>query len=186
MHQISFLQVLLLIRQMEHSNTQSVRVLSFILNEYNNIIWIIMNAWLNKPCLQGAAKVSILMIGQQAIIDAYLCLLHLTAGILVGKLARLFLQHKNGSWVLVCLLFWQVTSYNRIAPVNFLGAHSFLNTGKCIVCFAIYTLMCTLSSCTTYLSHAAVSAYVSYTGIMFPLALVTIFCHVCEVWSWLM
>lgn len=34
---------------------------------------------------QGAAKVSILMIGQQAIMDAYLCLLHLTAGILVGK-----------------------------------------------------------------------------------------------------
>ncbi|XP_027903547.1 transmembrane E3 ubiquitin-protein ligase FLY2-like [Vigna unguiculata] len=51
---ISFLQVLLLIRQMEHSNTQS-----------------------------GAAKVSILTIGQQAIVDAYLCLIHLTAGILV-------------------------------------------------------------------------------------------------------
>ena len=34
---------------------------------------------------QGAAKVSVLMIGQQAIMDAYLCLLHLTAGILVGK-----------------------------------------------------------------------------------------------------
>ncbi|XP_020229382.1 transmembrane E3 ubiquitin-protein ligase FLY1 isoform X2 [Cajanus cajan] len=51
---VSFLQVLLLIRQMEHSSTQS-----------------------------GAAKVSILMIGQQAIMDAYLCLLHLTAGILV-------------------------------------------------------------------------------------------------------
>ncbi|KAG0555929.1 hypothetical protein M758_11G012300 [Ceratodon purpureus] len=53
---ISFLQVLFLIRQMEHSNTQS-----------------------------GAAKVSLLMIGQQAIMDAYLCLLHLTAGILVGR-----------------------------------------------------------------------------------------------------
>ncbi|KAF8054105.1 hypothetical protein N665_1347s0001, partial [Sinapis alba] len=51
---VSFLQVLLLIRQMEHSNTQS-----------------------------GAAKVSIVMIGQQAIMDSYLCLLHLTAGILV-------------------------------------------------------------------------------------------------------
>eukprot|EP00252_Welwitschia_mirabilis_P010130 TRINITY_DN23267_c0_g1_i3.p1 TRINITY_DN23267_c0_g1~~TRINITY_DN23267_c0_g1_i3.p1 ORF type:complete len:432 (+),score=75.22 TRINITY_DN23267_c0_g1_i3:174-1298(+) len=51
---VSFVQVLLLIRQMEHSNTQS-----------------------------GAAKVSLLMIGQQAIMDAYLCLLHLTAGILV-------------------------------------------------------------------------------------------------------
>lgn len=34
---------------------------------------------------QGAAKVSIIMIGQQAIMDAYLCLLHLTAGILVGE-----------------------------------------------------------------------------------------------------
>jgi len=35
--------------------------------------------------IQGAAKVSILMIGHQAIMDAYLCLLHLTAGILVGE-----------------------------------------------------------------------------------------------------
>jgi hypothetical protein len=46
---------------MEHSNTQS-----------------------------GAAKVSILMIGQQAIMDAYLCLLHLTAGILVESLFNAF------------------------------------------------------------------------------------------------
>ncbi|GJP86208.1 hypothetical protein CLOP_g16260 [Closterium sp. NIES-67] len=52
---VSFLQVLFIIRQMEHSNTQS-----------------------------GAAKVSMLMVGQQAIMDAYLCLLHLTAGIVVG------------------------------------------------------------------------------------------------------
>lgn len=40
---------------------------------------------------QGAAKVSILMIGQQAIMDAYLCLLHLTAGILVGECRKLVL-----------------------------------------------------------------------------------------------
>ncbi|ESQ54416.1 hypothetical protein EUTSA_v10024798mg [Eutrema salsugineum] len=58
---VSFLQVLLLIRQMEHGNTQS-----------------------------GAAKVSIVMIGQQAIMDAYLCLLHLTAGILVESLFNAF------------------------------------------------------------------------------------------------
>lgn len=58
---VSFLQVLLLIRQMEHSNTQS-----------------------------GAAKISIMMIGQQAIMDAYLCLLHLTAGILVESLFNAF------------------------------------------------------------------------------------------------
>ncbi|CAL9772218.1 unnamed protein product [Musa acuminata subsp. burmannicoides] len=58
---VSFLQVLLLIRQMEHSNTQS-----------------------------GAAKVSVIMIGQQAIMDAYLCLLHLTAGILVESLFNAF------------------------------------------------------------------------------------------------
>ncbi|KAE8673015.1 RING/U-box superfamily protein isoform 2 [Hibiscus syriacus] len=58
---VSFLQVLLLIRQMEHSNTQS-----------------------------GAAKVSILTIGQQAIMDAYLCLLHLTSGILVESLFNAF------------------------------------------------------------------------------------------------
>lgn len=58
---ISFLQVLCLIKQMDHSNTQS-----------------------------GAAKVSLLMIGQQAIMDAYLCLLHLTAGILVESLFNAF------------------------------------------------------------------------------------------------
>ncbi|KAK6919603.1 hypothetical protein RJ641_015507 [Dillenia turbinata] len=58
---VSFLQVLLLIRQMEHSNTQS-----------------------------GAAKVSIMMIGHQAIMDAYLCLVHLTAGILVESLFNAF------------------------------------------------------------------------------------------------
>ncbi|KAG2323644.1 hypothetical protein Bca4012_059115 [Brassica carinata] len=58
---VSFLQVLLLIRQMEHSNTQS-----------------------------GAAKVSIVMIGQQANMDSYLCLLHLTAGILVESLFNAF------------------------------------------------------------------------------------------------
>ncbi|KAL9267091.1 Transmembrane E3 ubiquitin-protein ligase FLY2-like protein [Drosera capensis] len=58
---VSVLQVILLIRQMEHSNTQS-----------------------------GAAKVSIVMIGQQAIMDAYFCLLHLTAGILVESLFNAF------------------------------------------------------------------------------------------------
>ncbi|XP_010555112.1 PREDICTED: transmembrane E3 ubiquitin-protein ligase 1-like isoform X2 [Tarenaya hassleriana] len=58
---ISFLQVLLLIRQMEYSNTQS-----------------------------GAAKISIVMIGQQSIMDSYLCLLHLTAGVLVESLFNAF------------------------------------------------------------------------------------------------
>ncbi|GER53318.1 RING/U-box superfamily protein [Striga asiatica] len=58
---ISFLEVLMLIRQMEHSNTQS-----------------------------GTAKVSLLMVGHQAIMDAYICLLHLTAGILVESLFNAF------------------------------------------------------------------------------------------------
>ncbi|KAI4319779.1 hypothetical protein MLD38_033339 [Melastoma candidum] len=58
---VSFIQVILLIRQMEHSNTQS-----------------------------GASKVSVMMIGQQAIMDSYLCLLHLTAGILVESLFNAF------------------------------------------------------------------------------------------------
>jgi hypothetical protein len=39
---------------------------------------------------KGAAKVSIVMIGQQAIMDSYLCLLHLTAGILVESLFNAF------------------------------------------------------------------------------------------------
>ncbi|KAL7086911.1 hypothetical protein ACP275_13G032200 [Erythranthe tilingii] len=58
---ISFLEVLMLIRQMEYSNTQS-----------------------------GTAKVSLLMVGHQAIIDTYICLLHLTAGILVESLFNAF------------------------------------------------------------------------------------------------
>mmetsp|Transcript_12111 Transcript_12111/g.34059 ORF Transcript_12111/g.34059 Transcript_12111/m.34059 type:complete len:656 (+) Transcript_12111:510-2477(+) len=58
---ISFIQVLLLIRQMEATNTQA-----------------------------SAAKVSLLSIGVQAIMDAYLCLLHLTAGIVVEALFNAF------------------------------------------------------------------------------------------------
>lgn len=45
------MQVLLLLRQMECTTTQAT-----------------------------ASKVSLLMLGQQAVIDAYLCLLHLTTG----------------------------------------------------------------------------------------------------------
>ena len=40
---------------------------------------------------KGAAKVSIVMIGHQAIMDAYLCLLHLTAGILVGMFIHIII-----------------------------------------------------------------------------------------------
>jgi len=58
---VSFVQVMLMIRQMEYSNTQA-----------------------------SAAKVSLLTIGQQAVLDAYLCLLHLTAGIFVEALFNTF------------------------------------------------------------------------------------------------
>lgn len=58
---LSFMQVLLVIRQMESTNTQA-----------------------------NAAKVSLLSIGIQAIMDAYLCLLHLTAGIVVEALFNAF------------------------------------------------------------------------------------------------
>ncbi|KAI3951373.1 hypothetical protein MKW92_048261 [Papaver armeniacum] len=58
---ISFLQVHLIIWQMEHSKTQP-----------------------------GAARNSIFMIGQQAIVDAYLCPLHLRAGTLVESLFAAF------------------------------------------------------------------------------------------------
>ncbi|KAF8669511.1 hypothetical protein HU200_051314 [Digitaria exilis] len=54
------------------------------------ILSILICPALLMPWLQGAAKVSILMIGQQAIMDAYLCLLHLTAGILVESLFNAF------------------------------------------------------------------------------------------------
>ncbi len=52
--QADIMQVLLLLRQMESTNTQAT-----------------------------ASKVSLLMLGQQAVIDAYLCLLHLTTGKIV-------------------------------------------------------------------------------------------------------
>lgn len=59
------------------------------------------------------------MIGQQAIMDAYLCLLHLTAGILVGKidLGRVFLFNllylKS---VTVCAFNGFQWSYKRLLP----------------------------------------------------------------------
>lgn len=55
---------------------------------------------------QGAAKVSILTIGQQAIMDAYLCLIHLTAGILVGKIVIYY-----HGWFLSCLLVPEVLAF---------------------------------------------------------------------------
>ncbi|XP_057455524.1 transmembrane E3 ubiquitin-protein ligase FLY2-like isoform X2 [Lotus japonicus] len=71
---ISFLQVLLLIRQMEHSSTQ-----------------------------YGAAKVSILMIGQQAIMDAYLCFLHLTGVTLRESLFNAFATAAFSKFVVVSI-----------------------------------------------------------------------------------
>jgi hypothetical protein len=65
--------------------------------------------------LQGAAKVSILMIGQQAIMDAYLCLLHLTAGILVGESYAMsmfaFLVVSFVQLLLLRTLCWQKGNY---------------------------------------------------------------------------
>lgn len=58
--------------------------------------------------LQGAAKVSIIMIGQQAIVDAYLCLVHLTAGILVGKnyIPQLLIWYAYVCVITVSLFGW--------------------------------------------------------------------------------
>eukprot|EP00741_Cyanophora_paradoxa_P003535 tig00000711_g3433.t1 len=58
---LSFVEVLLLIKQMEFTSTQS-----------------------------GASKVSLLTVGSQAIMDSYLCLLHLTTGIVVERLFNAF------------------------------------------------------------------------------------------------
>jgi hypothetical protein len=38
----------------------------------------------------GVAKLSLMMVGQQAIMDAYLCLLHLTVGIVMEQLFSAF------------------------------------------------------------------------------------------------
>jgi hypothetical protein len=51
----SFIQILVLMRQMEYTGTQA-----------------------------GASKMSLLTVGAQAVMDVYLCLIHLVAGILIG------------------------------------------------------------------------------------------------------
>lgn len=51
----SFVQILVLIKQMEYTGTQA-----------------------------GASKMSLLTVGSQAVLDVYLCLIHLVAGILIG------------------------------------------------------------------------------------------------------
>jgi len=58
---LSVVQVMLLVKQMDYSNTQA-----------------------------AAAKISLMMIGHQAILDAYLCLLHLTVGIVMEQLFNAF------------------------------------------------------------------------------------------------
>lgn len=76
-------------------------------------------------CLQGAAKVSILMIGQQAIMDAYLCLLHLTAGILVGEYCDLH------NLFALCSLTSIVTSANKL-KYDQVGFQLFLFKNLCL------------------------------------------------------
>lgn len=58
---VCFAQIYLLVRQIQSSNTQA-----------------------------SAAKVSLVTIGQQAIIDSYLCLIHLTAGIIIQSIFAAF------------------------------------------------------------------------------------------------
>eukprot|EP01102_Stenamoeba_stenopodia_P007564 TRINITY_DN2120_c0_g1_i1.p1 TRINITY_DN2120_c0_g1~~TRINITY_DN2120_c0_g1_i1.p1 ORF type:complete len:591 (-),score=58.73 TRINITY_DN2120_c0_g1_i1:77-1849(-) len=58
---VAFAQILLLIRQMEYTSTQA-----------------------------SAAKVSLLTIGAQAVMDAYICLVHLTTGIVVETVFNAF------------------------------------------------------------------------------------------------
>jgi len=57
----SFIQILVLIKQMEYTGTQA-----------------------------GASKVSLLTVGAQAVMDSYLCLIHLTAGILIEAMFSAF------------------------------------------------------------------------------------------------
>lgn len=69
---------------------------------YLNVLYCMQFLVTCNISYQGAAKVSILMIGQQAILDAYLCLLHLTAGILVGE----DIEYLVASTILVVKLFF--------------------------------------------------------------------------------
>ncbi|RXH68720.1 hypothetical protein DVH24_031053 [Malus domestica] len=73
----------------KHCNVEIAGQVSRVSSTHNGILTI-HAICIYKCTFQGAAKVSILMIGQQAIMDAYLCLLHLTAGILVESLFNAF------------------------------------------------------------------------------------------------
>jgi len=74
---VTCIQILLLIKQMEATNTQSVQLSLFIFKRFFGP---------QHNSQQAVAKVSLLTIGAQAVLDSYLCLIHLTAGIVIGNL----------------------------------------------------------------------------------------------------
>lgn len=81
---LSFVQILLLLRQMEGSASQAM-----------------------------AARVSLWTVGHQAVMDAYLCLLHLTVGIFVSALFNSFCTAAFFSFVLFAIfgLRWLLFSW---------------------------------------------------------------------------
>ncbi|KAK9820806.1 hypothetical protein WJX74_006344 [Apatococcus lobatus] len=91
---LSFIQVLLLIRQMEATST---------------------------PAL--ASKVSLITIGQQAVMDSYLCLLHLTTGIMVDPLFNAFATAAFFEFVIFAifemrylLVIWRARRGSNVEP----------------------------------------------------------------------
>ncbi|CAL8462582.1 g2115 [Coccomyxa elongata] len=91
---VAFLQVLLLMRQMDGSDAPA-----------------------------AAAKVSLLMLGQQAILDALLCLAHLTAGIVVEDVFNAFAVAAFFEFVVFAifemrylLLVWRARRANALDP----------------------------------------------------------------------
>jgi hypothetical protein len=78
---VTCIQILLLIKQMEATNTQSVRHSPLL-------VYSSRTSLSSYRYLQAVAKVSLLTIGAQAVMDSYLCLIHLTAGIVIGMDGR--------------------------------------------------------------------------------------------------
>jgi transmembrane E3 ubiquitin-protein ligase len=77
---VSLFLILLVISQITATNTPAVWIVAIQSQSHDPIELIPLGGWL----MQSAAKVSLLCIGMQAVMDSYTCLLHLITAILMG------------------------------------------------------------------------------------------------------
>jgi len=69
---------------------KSIRYGFFVIITSAILVYSLIQQMKNTKTQTAAAKISLLTIGQQAILDSYLCLIHLTAGIIADKVFNVF------------------------------------------------------------------------------------------------